>query len=130
MVGVAELESATPCVSCKCSNQLSYTPMCQGVDLNHRPKAYESSALPLSYPGLVVKVGYFLILNQICQAFFKKYIFCFYALSTFLISNALFFRTGKILNIAKSKFAFAKNMVGQPPIPPLLLFFTRRIEIL
>lgn len=26
MVGVAELESATPCVSCKCSNQLSYTP--------------------------------------------------------------------------------------------------------
>ncbi|CDE85190.1 unknown [Coraliomargarita sp. CAG:312] len=27
MVGVAELESATPCVSCKCSNQLSYTPV-------------------------------------------------------------------------------------------------------
>ena len=26
MVGVAELESATPCVSCTCSNQLSYTP--------------------------------------------------------------------------------------------------------
>ena len=77
MVGVAELESATPCVSCKCSNQLSYTPLCQGVDLNHRPKAYESSALPLSYPGLVVKVGYFPILPQICQAFFKKYLFVF-----------------------------------------------------
>ncbi|GEM_PF-2971628 len=25
--------------------------MCQGADLNRRPKAYESSALPLSYPG-------------------------------------------------------------------------------
>lgn len=25
---------------------------CQGADLNCRPKAYESSALPLSYPGL------------------------------------------------------------------------------
>lgn len=24
---------------------------CQGVDSDHRPKAYESSALPLSYPG-------------------------------------------------------------------------------
>jgi hypothetical protein len=26
---------------------------CQGRGLNSRPKAYESSALPLSYPGLM-----------------------------------------------------------------------------
>lgn len=34
MVGVAELESATPCVSCKCSNQLSYTP---GITVQYGP---------------------------------------------------------------------------------------------
>jgi len=28
---------------------------CQGADLNRRPKAYESSALPLSYPGSKTK---------------------------------------------------------------------------
>lgn len=35
MVGVAELESATPCVSCKCSNQLSYTPVSVKAPLEH-----------------------------------------------------------------------------------------------
>ncbi len=28
--------------------------LCQRVDLNHRPKAYESSALPLSYSGEII----------------------------------------------------------------------------
>lgn len=34
MVGVRRLELRTPCVSCKCSNQLSYTPLC----MDHKPK--------------------------------------------------------------------------------------------
>ena len=29
---------------------------CQGPDLNRRPKAYESSALPLSYPGEILNI--------------------------------------------------------------------------
>lgn len=31
--------------------EAAFLKSCQGVDSDHRPKAYESSALPLSYPG-------------------------------------------------------------------------------
>ena len=31
--------------------EAAFLKSCQGVDSDHRPKAYESSALPLSYSG-------------------------------------------------------------------------------
>ena len=69
MVGMSGLEPPTSSLSEMRSNRLSYTPMfdcmqhyinlwCQWADLNHRHKDFQSSALPLSYTGIVFNCVY------------------------------------------------------------------------
>ena len=59
MAGKMGVEPTTFGLEDRCSIHWATSPnlnWCQGVDLNHRPKAYESSALPLSYPGFLKTV--------------------------------------------------------------------------
>ena len=83
MVGIGGLEPPTSSLSEMRSNQLSYMPLnflwCREAELNHRHKAFQASALPLSYPGMTVFVAkkYLrgLFYNKMNVNFKKKFYF-------------------------------------------------------